>query len=220
MPYKGPQAIDFNDVSALNRAFLKHLRCTPDADRHLRGLRDDLSCRLRSLSGGQLKRLASAPFLLLSFRERDRRFWDQVHAGDPQADLLLDRRRSNQTGQLIAAGLGFVWQLARQNPYVLRLVCGASVHWCERIAARPLVDVIERAAVSDDLLTLRCALEPNIWSKLLFNGVSRCDDVRLAAQLSALQMMLTQPNAEPAIVWASAACRARVPVFRVTEKNK
>lgn len=219
MPYKGPQPIDFEDVSALNRAFLKHLRCVPEAERHLRGLREDLLCRLRSLSGGQLKRLASAPFLLFSFRERDRRFWDQVHAGDLQADLLADTRRSLETGQLIAAGLGFVWQLARQNPYVLRLVCGGSVHWCERIATRPLVDVIGRAAVYEDLLMLRCAIDTNIWGKLLFNGVSRSDDVRLAAQLGALQMMLTQSNGESVTVWASAACRARVPVLRVTEND-
>ena len=216
MLYEGPQPIDFDDVSALNRTFLKQLQRVPDAERHLRGLREDLLCRLRSLSGNQLKRLARAPFLLFSFREHDRRFWDRVHGDHPQADLLTGARPSMETGQLIAAGLGFVWQLARQNPYVLRLICGASVHWCERIAARPLVDVIERAAVYDDLMTLRCALDANIWSKLLFNGVSRCDDVRLAAQLSALQMMLTHANGEPATVWASAACRTRVPALRLT----
>lgn len=220
MLYQGPELVDFADVSALNRAFLSHLSSARDAQRHLVGLREDLSHRLRSLSPGQLERLASAPFLLFSFRERDRRFWDEVHAGDSGVDLFAEAPSSPERGQLVAAGLGFVWQLARQNPYALRLICGASVHWCERIAAQPLINVIGRAAVRDDLLRLRCVLDTNIWSKLLFGGVSRRDDIRLAAQLSTLHMMLTRPVKEPATVWASAACRSRMPTLSIAEGDE
>lgn len=220
MQYPGPQLVDFDDVNALNRAFLTLLRRDSNAQQHLRGLRGDLAKHLLCLTPGQTERLATVPFLLFSLRERDRRFWDEVHAGEPRRDLFSDKSMTIQTSRLVAAGLGFIWQLARKNPYALRLICGASVHWCERLADQPLVRVLERATARDDVLTLRSAVDVNVWHKLLNGGVSRQERLRVAAQLSALHMMLTRPYKESATGWASAACRKRVPALSVADDEQ
>ena len=216
MQYSGPKALDFDDVHALNRAFLTRLHDDPWLMRRLLGLRDDLATRLTALTPGQLERLAMAPFLLFSFRERDERFWDIVHAGEPpRYDLFAERSApSAEVGRLIAAGLGFVWQLARRNPYVLRLICGASLHWCERLGDMPLLNVLDRASARDDLLALRSAHDANLWRKLLWSGVSRREEVRTAAHLCALHMMLTRPDPARVAEWSSAACRTRVPAAK------
>lgn len=220
MQYPGPQLVDFDDVNALNRAFLTLMRRDSNAQQHLRGLRGDLAKHLLSLSPDQTERLAMAPFLLFSLRERDRRFWDEVHAGMPSRDLFSEQTMTFQTSRLVAAGLAFIWQLARKNPYALRLICGASVHWCERLADQPLVQVLERATARDDVLTLRSAVDVNVWRKLLTGGVSKQECVRVAAQLSALHMMLTRPYKEPPGTWACAACRTRVPALSVAEDDQ
>ena len=210
MHYPGPDRVDFDDVHALNQAFLALLRQEQRVARLVVGLRDDLSARFAALSERQAERLARAPFLLMSFRENDERFWDEVHAAEPRYDLFAESPPTD-SARLVAAGLGFAWQLARQNPYALRLVCGASLHWCERLSERPLVHILDCAAARDDILILRADADANLWSKLLFAGVSNVARLRAAAHLSSLQMLLTRTSDEPRVRWASAACRTRVP---------
>jgi hypothetical protein len=219
MLYPGPDSCDFDDVRALNRAFLTLLRDCGGAERPLQQLPGELAKRLLTLSPGQTDRLAGVPFLVFSFREREQSFWDQLHTGEPRYDLFAECPPSADGGRLIAAGLGFAWQLARQNPYALRLVCGASLYWCEQLTERPLVDVISRACAHDDLLVLRGNRNPDLWQKLLSAGVDRSDRVRSAAHLSALQMLLTQTPKERARVWRSAACRSNAPVRSVADGN-
>ena len=143
MSYPGPQSVDFDDVRALNRTFLKRLQEDPTLAGRAVQLREDLTRRLADLSPQQADRLAEAPFLLMSFRENDDRFWDDLYAADPHRDLYEEPAAPDDTSRLIAAGLGFAWQLARQNPYALRLVGGASLHWCERLGQRPLIQVLD-----------------------------------------------------------------------------
>ena len=217
MHYPGPELVNFDDVAALNRAFLELLGGESCAGQCLVDLRDDLAVRLRGLTPTELDRLAGTPFLLVSFREHDRVFWDRILDTEPRADLFAGTAAAGEASQVIAAGLSFVWQLARQNSYALRLVCGASLHWCERIAERPLVGILNRARSQDALLTLRSAADANLWRKLLYGGVSVCEDIRAAAHLGALQMMLTRSDSGMRPAWSSAACRTRVPSLGVVE---
>ncbi len=218
MQYPGPTALDFDDVRALNRALLNLLASNTDL---AAGLRDDLAAQLRTLSRYARSCLAEAPFLLMSFREHDQALWDRVHERNPDADLFAGLAgAATDRSRLAAAGLGFAWQLARRNPYALRLVCGASLHWCERLCDSPLMDVITRVSAHDDLLVLRSAGDVNFWSKLLTSGVSCSEQVRTAAHLTALQMMLTRPPQRPARPWATAACRTRVPTLSVADKGE
>jgi hypothetical protein len=220
MQYQGPAPVDFDDVHALNRAFLALLPSEPNAGLFLAGLRDDLAARLCRLTPGQTERLAAAPFLLFSLRDGDRRFWQELQAPAVQPTLFAQSDTLQAPGRLIAAAAGFVWQLARQNPYALRLVCGASLHWCESLAEQPLVHIIERLSARDDLLTLRAAADSNVWDKLLTGGVTHRENLRVASQLSALQMMLTGLAGKSTARWPAAACRTRFPSLSVAEDSK
>lgn len=220
MQYQGPAPVDFDDVHALNRAFLALLANEPNAGQFLAGLRDDLAARLCRLTPGQTERLAAAPFLLFSLRDDDRRLWQDLQTAEVQPTLFAEAGSMQAPGRLIAAAVGFVWQLARQNPYALRLVYGASLHWCESLAEQPLVDIIERSNARDDLLTLRAAADSNVWDKLLTGGVTQRENLRVASQLSALQMMLTGLAGKSSARWATAACRSRFPSLSVADDSK
>jgi hypothetical protein len=220
MHYEGPQDTDLENVRALNEAFLSLLQRSPDAREHLRGLQEDLARRLMSLTSRQRQRLAEAPFLLFSFRERDEGFWRATFDSNPHQDLFpVTRPLPDDLSLLIDAGLGFVWQLARQNPYALRLLCGASVHWCEQLADHTLMQILNFAATSERLLVLRLEHKAEIWTKLLYSGVHHHMEVRRAAQLSVLQTVLTQVEKTSALSWASAACRMNVPAMKVADEN-
>ena len=220
MHYLGPAPVDFADVRALNRTFLALLARDPNAARLTNKLPDDLATRLRSLSAAQSERLSNAPFLLFSLRESEQRLWDELHDGSPTFDLLADDYGASPAARLIAAALGFLWRLARQNAYALRVVNGASLSWCERLADQALVDVIERASARNDLLTLRASDNANVWEKLLRGGVMQRESLRVASQLSALQMMLAGLTDGQSARWTSAACRSRVPSLGVADKQK
>lgn len=220
MHYLGPAPVDFADVHALNRAFLALLERDPNAAQFTVGMPEDLAERLRSLNSAQVERLATAPFLLFSLRQEDRRLWDEIQGGEPRSDLFTDSAGGYPAARVISAALGFLWRLARQNPYALRVVSGASLNWCERLAEQALVDVIERASIRDDLLVLRAAGNTNVWGKLLSGGVLQRESLRVASQLSALQMMLAGLTDDPSLRWATAACRSRFPSLGVAEKQK
>lgn len=209
MLYACPEPDDFAETRALNKAFLTLLLAGSAADKHLDGLHPQLADRLRSLDPEQIERLADVPFLLLSFREADRKLWELAPIGDAVAEPAEFSPLHNERERLVAAALGFAWQLARRNPYVLRLLSGASLNWCERLAEKPFIEVVRRASASDDLPRLRAASDTNVWRKLLTDGLSARDGIRRAAQLSSLQMRLTRPPPETPR-WATAACKTPV----------
>lgn len=221
MQYDSPQMTDMDNVQALNEAFLTLLRRSSTARQCLSGLREDLARRLISLSPRQAKRLAEVPFLLFSFRERDERLWSNIFDLDPNEDLFVSARPAHdEASSLIAAGLGFIWQLARQNPYALRLLCGASVHWCEQISDNTLIQILGFASGHQELLVARLEKHSDIWRKLLDSGIHHRVDVRRAAHMSVLQTVLTQPDHSSREVWATAACRTALPLLKVADTDK
>lgn len=217
MALRGPQAGDYQNVVALNRAYLSLLQAAPGLPPGLAELSSPLRQRLRSLTRQQRARLADTPFLLLSLRERDDLLWEQLLGGDA-AQRSLSATTGDEFERLRAAALGFVWQLARQNPYSLRLTCGASVHWCERIAEHTFFGLLAAAAPFPELLVLRRADDQALWQKLLGDGVSRDLAVRRAAQMSALQTVLTRQGASVPAHWAVAACKASRPGLQIADE--
>lgn len=91
MHFIGPSSTDYDNVTSLNRGFLALLRRDPQARGCLDGLRAELSERLAGLTPVQAERLAAAPFLLMSFREGDDRFWEGTFSRHVNRDLL-DRK--------------------------------------------------------------------------------------------------------------------------------
>ena len=217
MAFDGPVPFDYHNVSALNRAYLSLLQANHNARQSLHQLSSQLSQRLTSLTRHQVDRLAATPFLLLSFRERDDELWEQILSDEPGGDLLT-RPLANDLDRLQSAALGFVWQLARQNPYTLRLTCGATLHWCEQIAERTFSTLLAAVAPHPDLLQLRRGNDEDLWLKLLVNGISRDRNVRTAAHVSALQTILTRPATPVPRSWAVAACKTRHSGLRVAEE--
>ncbi|GMR17500.1 MAG: hypothetical protein BMS9Abin32_618 [Gammaproteobacteria bacterium] len=220
MPFDCPDIADYANVSALNRAFLLLLSRRQRCRRWLAALPDLLIARISTLSPGQIDRLAKAPFLLFSVRERDDRFWDRLLGDAGNGDLFEPRERgSDDIRGLSTATLGFVWQVANKNPYTARLICGASLHWCELIAEQTLQRLLAAAATRNDLLCLRCPADSRLWAKLLHGGVSPEQELRLAAHLTALRIMLREPAPGSAVEWASAACASRQPQLQIAERR-
>lgn len=219
--FRGPGATDFENVHSLNRAFLKLIKGVADARCCLHGLPSALAGRLASLPEGDADRLADVPFLLLSFRERDDDFWGGIFTDTSHGDLFaVPEQPSDDLGRLISAGLGFVWQLARQNPYAARLICGASLYWCEQLTDRTFFQVLASAGTRADVLTLRCGFDAELWAKLLTSGISREKQVRRAAHISALQSVLTRAPMPDRKKWAAAACTVKAPTLKVADKSQ
>jgi len=217
MAFDGPAPFDYRNVSALNRAYLALLQANLNARQSLHQLSSHLSRRITTLTRHQVDRLSAAPFMLLSFRERDDDLWEQILSREVGGDLLT-RPLANDLDRLQSAGLGFVWQLARQNPYTLRLTCGATLHWCEQIAERSLFALLTAVAPHPDLLEIRRGNDEDLWLKLLVNGVSRDRNVRAAAHASALQTVLTRPASGAQRPWAVAACKTKGGGLRVADE--
>lgn len=208
MSYACPRASDFDELRALNVAFLRRLRAYPQGG--LDGLQAELALRISRLGDRQLERLAAVPMLLMSFREDDVALWEPGQArefGDDSGTLVP---RDDESQRLLAAGLAFVWQLARRDPYSLRLFTGVTLHWCERVADQPFLSLLGLVNGHANLPVLRAARETSVWQKLLSHGVSPKRIVRDAAHLSSLQMRLTLSGRTEAR-WASAACRVGAP---------
>jgi hypothetical protein len=218
MMFEGPESVDYRNVSALNRAYLSLLSSDRSARQSLQHLSPPLLQRITSLTRHQADRLAATPFMLLSFREQDDRLWSQIFA-DRRGRDLFSASVTDDYDRLRSAGLGFVWQLARQNPYTLRLICGASLHWCEQIAERTVFGLLAAAAPHADLLQLRRAHDSELWRKLLDDGICRESSIRTAAHVSALQTMLTRPADPVSRPWAVAACKTTRPGLRVAEEE-
>jgi hypothetical protein len=202
LEYQGLTRDDLANIHALNRSFLKAIAgSAAEAFGVIAG---------RRLTDPQLLRLAGAPFLLFSFREHDNDYWQRVLADSPQCDLIDSGNPPDENiAQLQLAGLGFLWQLVRRNPYAARIVSGASVSWCEQIAGLTLVSLLQSAAARGDLLRMRFPDEETVWRRLLEDGISPQRQARRASHYSALQALLTRaPELRNSRV-SAAACRIR-----------
>lgn len=220
MEYPGPARTDFHNVRSLNGEFLQWLGRRSVAAPPLNELPADLAKRLAGLRLAERQRLAATPFLLFSFRERDDDFWSRLLRSSGAPDLLAGASSSDDVElRLIASGLGFVWQLARQNAYVARLICGASLHWCEQLAEKTLVDVMNVAAVSPNLLKVRSAGNRPLWHKLLNSGIQAEREVRHAAHISALQCVLTSAQRSHTARPALAARAGLAPSRHVADRT-
>jgi hypothetical protein len=193
MSFDVPDKHDYENVVALNQAWLSDLRHDPEMRRGLTGSNDALRERIIGLNPHQCSRLAETPFLLFSFQERDDRYWSRILQSSREPDLFRADRSAN-VNTLASAALGFIWQLARRNPYALRLFCGATLYWCERIAELTFYTLLDAVRSSGDVPVLRQAHMVPMWQKLLDEGISRETRVRRAAQFSALQAILTDPT--------------------------
>ena len=215
MDYSVPTARDLADVHSLNYALLKAMRGRNGDD--LRGALP-ATCQpvLAALTDLQVERLAQAPFLLFTLHEQDDGYWQELLDNDPRRDLfVVNDRPVAERSRIIAAAIGFAWQLAKRDPYVARLVCGASLEWCQRLASRPLLEVLGHAADRADLLVPRLADNERFWRRLLGAGISADLNVRNAAQLATLQVILTGLDPGHKRRLPSAACRAAVPTLRM-----
>jgi len=202
MDYQGLTADDLANINALNRSFLAAIL----------GSHSEIFSIVAThkMTSKDRARLASAPFLLFSFREHDDEYWGRLLDESPQIDLIDARDRPGpRIRQLQVAGLSFLWQLARRNPYVVRLVCGASVAWCERLSALTLIELLNQASQRSDLLRLRFAGHDKVWQRLLGNGTAAGRVGRLASHHSALHVLLTRSPAKRSRRLSAAACAIR-----------
>jgi len=220
MEYTGPESTDLRDVRSLNVAFLEYLASNTGEQ-----LRRELPVSLRSavaaLSLRQIERLAAVPFLLMSLNELDDGYWDRSSSDSPVRDLFTPaRNETDPLAQIASAALGFLWQLARKNPYAVRLICGASLNWCEQLANRTLLHVLQTAAANPGIVVPRLADNSVFWHRLLGAGLSSESVVRRASHLSALQTVLKPVDRTANSRFRSAACYSSTPTLQVHEQGK
>ena len=220
MAFEGPETRDYENVVSLNHAYLALLKRDAVLRQGLSRVSGPVRDRLLGLGDTEIDRLSATPFLLFSFHEKDDRYWDRVLERDNDRDLF-SQAATDEVDVLISAALGFVWQLARRNPYALRLFCGATLYWCERIADLTFFRLLDAVRTTGDVPVLRLGDHEAIWQKLLHPGVHRDHRRRNAAQLAALQSMLTTtPVRNKEVAWPVAARRVDVPGLEVTERNE
>ena len=202
MDYQGLVADDVNNVRALNRAWL--------------WLDVDGTGRFDVLDDARRERLADAPFLLFTLRECDAALWSVLLADQPQRDLFAPCPSAGQR-ELQLACLAWLWELARRNPYVARIVAGAPLQWCERIAAYPLVRLLRHPADAD-LLRPRFGVDSPMYRRLLLRGGSALRVARAATQVAAMQAMLTTSDFAQYGRLPAAACRMKPPSQLVADE--
>lgn len=220
MQYHGPDRADLANVFVLNRAFIAWQRARTPEKAPERGLPPGTRARFAVLSCEQREHLARMPFLLLSLAEDDAARWQALFSEQQTRDLLqCVQLRDETASRLVAAALGFLWQLAQRNPYAVRLVSGASLAWCEQLAGCTLMDLFSRALEDQALLAPRMADRPDFWHKLLTAGVSNRRHLRRAARVAALQTVLTQSPLRAYRPLAAAACKMPSPRTRRSGKR-
>ena len=208
MQYQCLGSADLDNVFVLNRAFIAWQRSMSRERAPEAGPGPGIPARLAALNGAQRERLARTPFLLMSLAENDELRWQSLFAEQTTRDLLQCMQMRDEAAlKIIAAGLGFLWQLAQRNPYAARLVSGATLNWCEQLSACTLMDLVARALEDQALLAPRMADRPDLWDRLLTAGVSNRRQVRLAARVATLQMVLIQCPSRPYRPLAAAACK-------------
>lgn len=197
--YPGPGRDDYANVLALNTAFLE---------------------ATSELKGPQRGRLAAAPFLLFTIRENDLDWWERALADSWQGDLMAAPELSDlEIRGIQAAAIGFLWQLARRNPYAARVISGASIAWCEKLISFPLVTLLTRVGARGDLMTSRLDDQGDSAHRLLGLGTSSRQKVRHSSQLIVLQSLLTRSGCEQYTRLPAAACRMAGPRRKVAEKG-
>jgi len=221
MDFQGPDAADLDNVGALNRAYLdglsQSLAVAPGAPSGT----DSVIEKLTALSARKSAGLSQCPFLIYSLPDAADRRWVRLFSDDAQTDLFDATRLSPEcVGRLAPATLGFLWELAKRNPYATRLVSGASLDWCERLAGSSPVRVFQFAMDEPGLLSPRLPTHREFWSKLLGAGTSNDKEIRHSAHLTALQTVLTIPAAEHYQRLPAAACLMSTPARRVAESDK
>ena len=203
MDFEGLTKDDLANVRALNRAWL------------------DLGngrAAVRELSLARIERLAAAPFLLFSFREDDDRLWQRLLRDAPQGDLIEDTNTTDaDLRSLQAAGLGFLWDLARRNPYVARVVSGATLDWCGRLAATTLADLLGKLA-HRLIIRARFAADDPRLERLLARGAVADATLREATQLGILQSLLTHGTETRYERLPAAACNLTLPHRKVADE--
>ncbi len=214
MHYQSPEPADLNDVFALNRAWLAAL---DDADCDMTAERD--RC-LAGLTAAQRERLAAVPLLLLSFHEADNSRWLDLFDSVGRADLFAtSEARGDGAARVGAAGIAYLWQLARRNPYVARIVCGAPLSWCERLASCALAELIAIVMRQPDMPALRFRDDAAMWDKLRTAAAGHDRASRRAAQLCCVHRALTRRQ-ERAERQQRTAARTLVPAAtRVTGRT-
>ena len=217
MDFFGPDLSDFANVRVLNHAWLLRLRETRAGAPLRRGLPPSTGSLVDALTDLQVERLATTPFLLFSVRERDEHCWRELDAPDPNLDLLAGAGQGDD--ELRTSAVSFLWQLAARNPYAARLVSGATLGWCERIAACTLLDVLRAAAGIDDVLQPRFAHNEDFWRKLLGPGLSSDRQTRHSAHITCLQWLLTDSPQAGYREIRSAACANPLPTSSVADKR-
>jgi len=216
MDFLGPETADFANVRALNHAFLRRLRDSRQGQSLRQPLPADVAVLVQAMTDLQLERLALSPFLLLSLRERDETCWYSLESDQPNLELFGDARQ--RSDELLMTAVSFLWQLAGRNPYAARLVSGATLGWCERLAECTLLHVLRTAADYDGLMQARFAADGDFWRKLLGPGLSSDARVRHSAHVTCLQWLLTEDPAAHYRRLRSAACDNPVPTMSVAEK--
>ena len=221
MDFQGPDAVDLDNVYSLNRAYLDGLNgppaVAPGAPPGTAGIVE----KLTALSLRKSTLLSQCPFLIYSLPEAADRRWARLFSDDVQPDLFDATSLSPEgVGGLAPATLGFLWELAKRNPYATRLVSGVSLDWCERLADSSPVRVFRFATGEAGLLSPRLPAHREFWSKLLGAGTSNDKEVRHSAHLTALQTVLTNPAAEHYQRLPAAACLMPTPARRVAESDK
>jgi hypothetical protein len=180
MEYEGLTRDHLANVEALNRGWL---RCW----RENAASAGNLTARLRD-------RVATAPFLLFSFREQDDDLWKRLLEKPRQPDLLDELPGSNDELHAVQiTGLAFIWSLAWRNPYAARIISGAPSSWCERITSVTLMRVLQ---CTSGRHLIRPRLET---TSMMHKGF---------AQIGAFQSMLTNGQPTPNARMIAAACRA------------
>jgi hypothetical protein len=218
MDFSGPEMADFANVQSLNQAFLFCLRKSTSGAATRQQLAPAFRPVIEGLTDMHVRRLSAAPFLLFSLRERDDAYWSFLFDDDPNGDLFMRAQPVDEVRQIVVAGLGFLWQLVRRNPYAARLVSGATLNWCEQLAECTFLHVLQRTADRGDLLCVRLADNDEFWGKMLCAGLSSEQNVRSAAHLAALQTLLTEDSAEAYAPVRAAACSIPAPSLCVAEK--
>ncbi len=201
MDYEGLTTDDLANVTALNRAWLDIGYGSPGA-----------------LSLARIDRLAEAPFLLFSFREDDDVLWRRLLRDCPQADLIEDTITDDaDLRSLQAAGLAFLWNLARRNPYVARVVSGATLGWCGRLAGTTLAELLGKVA-HQLIIRERFAADDARLERLMERGAGADTTLREATQMGILQSLLTQGSDPHYRRMPAAACDLWLPQRKVADE--
>jgi hypothetical protein len=202
MDYEALRQDDLANVRALNATWLDLAAPV--------GLQAERIARQRA-------RLATTPFLLFSLRESDDRLWVRLLDRQRQPDLLDTLQEAgDQRSALQATSLAFLWEVSRRNPYVARLVSFAPLAWCELIASVTLVQLLD-AAASEMIIEPRFAEGSPQYRRLLQRGGSALREARRAAQIAAMQTLLTEGDIAEYGRQAAAACRMAGPARQVAD---